>query len=465
MTSFKQQDGLIERLYWLIRLRWIAVVGVALTILFVEKVVHLSLFSLPLFSIVVFLGIYNLIFLLFLNHLNKRKAVNPALSESESSINGRKGGVNLNLSANRLANLQISLDLLSLIGLIHFSGGLENPFIFYFIFHMIIASILLSRRASYLQATLAIVLLMLTIFFEYKRLLPHYCLKGYLPYTLHDNLLYIFGASFVFTSTLYIAVYMATSISTRLRDEQRKLKEANTLLKEQDRIKSEYVLRVTHDIKEHLAAVEACLEPVTRGITGSLNEKQLDLLTRADMRASKLMSFVKALLEITRIKLNKEIEMRTLSFKRLVENTLSFVEAKAKAKGILIGCEIAPSIDQIQGAEVYLEETLSNLLANSVRYTPSGGRVSLIAQDNGETILIKISDTGIGIPKDELPKVFDEFYRASNAKEIERDGTGLGLAMAKQVVQRHQGKIWVKSEEGRGSTFSILLPKVVASGG
>lgn len=79
--------------------------------------------------------------------------------------------------------------------------------------------------------------------------------------------------------------------------------------------------------------------------------------------------------------------------------------------------------------------------------------------DKGNSILIQIEDTGIGIPKDELSKVFDEFYRASNAKEVERDGTGLGLSIAKQIVERHQGKIWVESEEGKGSSFSIELPK------
>ena len=100
-----------------------------------------------------------------------------------------------------------------------------------------------------------------------------------------------------------------------------------------------------------------------------------------------------------------------------------------------------------------------NLLANSVKYTHNNGKIDIKAFDKGNRILIEIADNGIGIPKDELPKIFEEFYRAANAKKTERDGTGLGLSIAKQIVERHNGRIWVESEEGKGSKFSIELPK------
>jgi two-component system phosphate regulon sensor histidine kinase PhoR len=198
---------------------------------------------------------------------------------------------------------------------------------------------------------------------------------------------------------------------------------------------------------------------VAVGITGELNAKQLDLVQRAVKRTAKLMFFVKALLEITRIKLSKEIKMEHFSFKDALAEAIVNIASKAKDKSISINFIIEPSIDKIRGAREYIQETLVNLLANSVKYTPRNGKIDISVNDKGNTILIQIKDTGIGIPKDELPRIFDEFFRASNAKEVERDGTGLGLSIAKQVVQRHNGKIWVESEEGRGSTFYILLPK------
>jgi signal transduction histidine kinase len=441
MLGFKQEDGLIERICWLIKLRWIAITGVVLTALFTKQVLKISLNSLSLYSIAAFLATYNLIFTLHLKRLKKNK---PA---------------QLILIANRIANIQIALDLLSLTMLIHFSGGIENPFIFYFIFHMIIASALLSRRASYLQATFTAILFVSIVTSEYFNFLNHYCLKGFIVYDLHTNKVYIFGVSFVFISTLYLAVYMASSISVRLRNREKSLKEANDLLEEKDRIKSEYVLRVTHDIKEHISAIKSCIMPVAEGIVGELNPKQRDLIERADDRAGKLIFFIKALLEITRIKLSKDIEMKEFSLTKTIENAITLIDTKARAKGLLIESHVESSIGLIKGAQIHIEETIANLLANSVKYTLKNGKIRISAEDRGDSALIQISDTGIGIPKDEILNVFDEFYRARNAKEIERDGTGLGLSMAKQVVERHHGKIWVESEEGKGSAFSIILPK------
>lgn len=145
--------------------------------------------------------------------------------------------------------------------------------------------------------------------------------------------------------------------------------------------------------------------------------------------------------------------------RKAVEDAVGFVEERAKDKDISIDVNIDPTIDRVNGAQIYIEETIANLLANSVKYTPGGGRIGMSVEDKGDSVLIRITDTGIGIPKDEIPKLFEEFYRATNARGMERTGTGLGLAIARQVVERHKGKIWVESEEGRGSAFSVLLPK------
>ncbi len=429
------EESVLERSFWLIRLRWIAIMGVILTVAVADRIFKIPLPILPLCVITAILIVYNLIFTILLTRLRKRTA-----------------------------NLQISLDLACLAALIHFSGGIENPFLFYFIFHMIIASILLSRRAAFLQASFAAALFLLMVALEYTGAMRHYCLGSFIAKDQHSNSLYIGGVSFVFVSTMYIAVYMATFITKRLREREASLGKANVLLNEKDRIKSEYVLRVTHDIKEHLSAIQSCVETVAGGIAGTLNEKQANLLQRADERTAKLMTFVRALVEITRIKLAREIEFDYFSLKKTVENAMNFVDTKARNKGIIISSNIAATVDIIKGAQVYIEETIANILANAVKYTSSGGRINIGVEDKGKDVLIKIEDTGMGIPKDEITKVFDEFYRATNARVASKSGTGLGLSIAKQVVERHGGKIWVESEEGQGSVFSIILPKAGAQG-
>ena len=428
-----QEQGLAERISWLIRLRWIAVAGVLLAIAFSDRVLKLSLPVVPLYTTALAILIYNLAF--------------SAISKKPYA------------AAYRMANLQISLDLVSLAALIHFSGGIENPFIFYFLFHMIIASILLSRRASFMQATFAVFLFCLMVILEYAGILKHHCLEGFIIHDQHTNPIYITGIAFAFISTLYIAVYMASSISNTLRERERALREANELLNEKDRLKSEYVLRVTHDIKEHLAAIQSCLEPVSGGITGELNPGQKDLITRAGERAGKLILFVKALLEITRIRLAKRMEKDYFSVRKTVENAVNLVEAAAGKKGIAISYSVDGNVDTIRGAQAYIEEALVNLLANSVKYTPEGGKIDISVKGKDGSILFAVADTGIGMHRNEIPMVFEEFYRGSNAKELERDGTGLGLSIAKQIVERHNGKIWAESEKGKGSTFFVMLPK------
>lgn len=436
-------DDLLERIFWFIRLRWLAVGGVILTVLFAGRVLKIPLPVFPLLAVALALAGYNLISYFLLLRVGKKEKKIPHPS----------------LTANRMANLQISFDLVCLVALIHFSGGIENPFIFYFVFHMIIAGILLSRRASFLQATFAVFLFTLLVILEYLGVLRHYPLQGFIPWGLYHNPVYVTGVSFVFISTLYIAVYMTASISGRLRERERSLKEANELLTGKDRVKSEYVLRVSHDIKEHLGAIQSCIEPVTGGITGTLNAGQADLLRRALRRTGSLIVFVKELLEITRIKLSKTERMEYFSFQEMLSDIVAQGAAKAKDKNISLSSAIDPSINRMRGFKEYIQESVSNLLTNSIKYTPRNGRIDIIAGDQGNSILLQVKDTGIGIPKVELPKIFEEFYRASNAKEVEKDGTGLGLSIARQVVERHGGRIWAESEEGKGSIFNMVLPK------
>lgn len=441
MDKFNPDTELVESLSWLTNLRWLALGGVIITIIFSRWALRLNL---PLFSlglVTAILGIYNLLFYLYLPQ------VTP---ETASELYAR---------AYRSANWQIAADLTALAALIHFSGGIENPFIFYFIFHMIIASSLLSRRASFRQATFAVTLFFVVVLLEYYGILAHYCLGRFIISDQHRNLTYIIGVSIVFTTTLYIAVYLATSITSRLRQRERILEETNELLKEKDRIKSEYVLRVTHDIKEHLAAIQGCLEPVIIGLTGELNLQQSDLIRRATMRTGKLMQFAKALLEITRIKLSKEFKVDYFTIKEAVDNALSFISLKAENKDIQITTYIDPQVDKIRGAKEYIQEVMINLLANSVKYTPRNGRIELTITDRGNEILLSVKDTGIGIPEEELSRIFEEFHRADNAKAVERDGTGLGLSLVKQIVEGHNGTVWVESEEGKGSIFYVTLPK------
>lgn len=437
--------GLADSLYWLIRLRWFAVAGIALTALFAKLRLGLALPYGAVLAAAAALGICNFLLLYYLDAA--RAEAGPALPAV----------------TNRLANAQIPLDLLCLTALVHLTGGVENPFLYYFVFHMIIASVLLSRRASYLQAAFALGLFLLMAGMEYTGRWAHHCAASSPALCLRGDRLHLAGLGAAFASTLFIAVYMASSISHRLRLKEAHLRAANDQLREKDKIKSNYVLRVTHDIKEHLAAIQACLDPVLHGVTGPVPQAQESLIRRSYDRTGKLMLFVKALLEITRIKLSRSMETGPFSLRRTAENAVNHVEARAKARNIKLTWAVGPGVDEMHGSQIYIEETIANFLANAVKYTPEGGSVDLAVGDAGASVLIRVKDTGIGIPADELPRIFEEFFRARNAKAAERTGTGLGLSIAREVAARHGGRVWVESEENKGSTFYFSLPKRAAA--
>lgn len=250
-----------------------------------------------------------------------------------------------------------------------------------------------------------------------------------------------------------------TLFFVELEKKEKALREANIQLKEKDRIKDEYVSRVTHDIKGHLAAIQSCLHIASDQSTGPLNEKQTDFLFRSRRRTAQLSDFVKKLLDLTQIRLSGKFDTAPFSLPSCISRALSICERKAEDKSITVTSNIEPSVDQIVGNQFSINEMTANLLLNAVKYTPENKTVHIEAKSSGDNIQIDISDTGIGIPADEIGHVFDEFFRASNARETEKDGAGLGLSIVKQIAERHGGQISVKSQQGQGTTFTVILPK------
>jgi signal transduction histidine kinase len=390
---------LLKRAYWLIKLRWAAILFVGAATYVSQNFLDIELQDVALYAIAILLAVYNVTVLVLLNHFAKRGNEVP------------------HTAVKKIINFQISADLLILTVLLHFSGGIENPFVFYFIFHMIIASILLSVRESFLQATFAVLLFCLLILLEYLQLIPHYCLIGFAPYCLHRSNLYILGILFVFTTALYLAVYMSSYIAVRLKRAEQAYRQANILLQKKDRIKDEYVLRVTHDIKAHLATIQSCLGLVVNKVVGPLDEKPAEFINRAHNRTIKLKNFVETLLKLTQMRLNDKLEMDVFSLRDTVLNAVAAVRTKAEDKSITLNCDVESSVDKIFGNQFSIEEVTANLLFNAIKYTPENGTITLNAKNGDDFTVIEIADTGIGIPVDELGEVFDECFRASTPEK------------------------------------------------
>jgi signal transduction histidine kinase len=437
------QKELGQRIKWLINLRWIAVIGVFIAITSTKYVLRIELPLSQLYFGNMTLFLYNILFLFY----------NRRLESYEDNDKWFK-------KATLFANLQISLDLIMLTFLIHFSGGVENPFIFYFIFHMVNASILLSNRAAYLQATLGIIVLGTVIGGEYLGILPHYHLGMFIPGKLCLlSLWYLIGVFSVFSTTLYITVYMATCIVNRLRKEEKDLAIANKKLEEQDRLKSQYVLTVSHDLQSSLSTIQSCLKVVLSDLTGSISEKSREMIARAEQRSRYVLHFVKDLLDLSKIKTTKELEKKTISLSKIVRKVIDQLKLKAEEKRLALSVENSTNSSLISANPDALEQLLVNLIVNAIRYTPWGGNVGIQIKEKPDCFQTVIWDTGIGISQEDLVHIFEDFYRTKNAELMEKDGTGLGLSIVKQIIDAHGGEIWVESGVGKGSRFIFTLPK------
>lgn len=232
-------------------------------------------------------------------------------------------------------------------------------------------------------------------------------------------------------------------------------------LKKLDKVKTWFLLKASHELKSPLNAIRSISKTLSDEYIGKLNEKQKEMLIRIDHRARALAEIVNDL--ITLVKGRAEIsfsEREKVNLCEVMADSVQFYNAKAQEKGIVmkIICTTHESI--VYGRREGLESIITNLLSNAIKYTNRGGEITLKMSAEGDHVFIEVSDTGIGIPEQEQQKMFQEFFRASNARQFTENGTGLGLAIIKTNVERHGGKIEFKSKEGKGTTFKVTLKRL-----
>ncbi len=423
------------RIRWFIRLRWFAAVGVLIFVAVGHFLLRLEFAVLPLVVVGVSIGLYNVVFL-FLT-----RKIQPE---------GKWG--------DRFASLQVGMDILSLTVLMHYGGGIENPFISYFLFHTIIAAILLPWRKMDVHVLWASICIIGVAVAELKGLLPHHHITGLLPFELYDNWKFVTIATFAIVTTLFNTSYLAALISERLHERERQLAEKNAVLAEQDRIKSKYVMRVAHDLAGPAGMITSCLKLVTQGLTGSVPEKSLDMIQRAQHKSEYLGDLVRDLLSLSRIKAARKIPKSAVSLEEIVRQVFEDLEPHVAEKSLILEQNLPANLPAVYGNADAIHELIGNLVANAVKYTLVGGQVKIGISNTGDEVLVKVQDNGVGIPAEAVPHIFEEFYRAENVKAEAVEGTGLGLSIVTQILNTHGGKIWVESEQDKGTTFSFTLP-------
>lgn len=229
--------------------------------------------------------------------------------------------------------------------------------------------------------------------------------------------------------------------------------------KEVDRMKTEFISLTSHQLMTPLTAIKLFLDFLSSERFGKLNKRQKEFVRRLTLSNENMIKLVSSLLNIARLESGRIlVEPRPTDLYALVREVVQELKPKIKSKKQKMNIAAGQKIPLFNLDDNLIRNVYINLLTNAIKYTPKGGSIGIEIKISDGEVLCQVSDTGYGIPSDEQEKVFQKFFRAGNIRKVEPDGTGLGLYLVKLIVETAGGKIWFKSEEGRGTTFLFTLP-------
>jgi two-component system, OmpR family, phosphate regulon sensor histidine kinase PhoR len=226
-------------------------------------------------------------------------------------------------------------------------------------------------------------------------------------------------------------------------------------LKELDRIKSDFVTAVSHDLRSPLTAILGYVELLRR--TGPLNEAQGKFVERIIFSVQSITALISDLLELGKIEAGFDENRVPTFLQDVVQHAIEAQRHQIETKQHTLDLRLPEVAQPVLGNPLRLRQLVANLLENAIKYTPPAGHIRIALESDGDFLVLRVTDTGIGIEQKDLPFIFDKFYRSDEAID-NYSGTGLGLSIVKGIVERHSGRIWVESQPGKGSTFTVMLP-------
>jgi signal transduction histidine kinase len=441
-----------ERADWLTGLRWIVLSLVAIAALIGNAVLGLQVPSLAIWATLIGIAAYNLAF--------------RAIARSNVLHDTRVG-----LHA-QLLRTQIIVDMLALTLLLHLSGGVENPFSPYYLLLMLIGSILMTRKDSYLFAATGSLLWASLLLLEAGGIVPHYNLQGFRLPTRYMEWSHIGAEIAVLTSAAFLITYLSSNVVARLRDSERRLYETNRScearayeldrvnerLQDMDRTRTQFIRLVTHELRAPVAAIQSFLRLIIEGYVKP--EDMLPIIVKAEQRANDQLDLISDLLDLAHIRDRvPATDTPPCDIVHVLTDVLDMMQARMDDKAqkrTLVIADDTPPVTCMRDEQV--KRIWTNLVSNAVKYTPEGGEITISVGREGSMLVCSVQDTGIGIAPEDQEHVFEEFYRTERAKEMARHGTGLGLSIARGVVESCGGTMSLRSAVGVGSTFTFTLP-------
>lgn len=437
---------------WLINLRYLAVLMLIALILGFYLLDYIfpqfEINTFPIWSIAIGMAIYNVVFHKLWDYL-------PANYEVGQKFHGL-----------RFSLLQILADFASLMLLIYYTGGIESPVYSFFLFHVIIGSLLMPVAVINLIITITLLITLSGALLEMKHIIPHHAVTGILDLSVYDNLPYLIIFFSFFSITLYLSNYLANSIAKRLYQREKDLTIAYTELDNAEKAKSKYVMTIVHDLKTPVAAATTYLNMILEGLVGDIVPEQKKPLERSKLRLDAAISTINDILYISQLKLSSDpSDLTKINIRDLFDDIYNDMLVMFNAKNIDFEIQAEKYEITLETEPKLMKYALSNLVSNCHKYTENGGKVIIKLSEEKDLVIISVADNGIGIPDAEREKIFKDFYRSSLSKKKGIEGTGLGMSVVVNTIEKYHGTIIVNSpsylaEDGKpGTEFIIQLPK------
>lgn len=451
--DFEQLWSLISsRNRWFIKLRFIVVAGFALFVIFTKQFFGIEFTSEQLWA-------YTIIALsLFVLNIGFSYMDNSGFVQ-----NSEYGFNQLHFAFN-----QIIIDLLAIALISYYSGGIESPFYMFFVFHMIIGSLILPGYIVYIICGIIVAYLGTFSFLEYYGIVAHHNFGNLLEAPLFDNYRYILIIISSFGIMMIVSVYLANTVARSHYQRSQQLRLALNRLRDAEKIKMKYTMGIVHEIKSPLVGAQSNLDLILNGYTGEINKETSEKIKRARIRTDEAVAIINDILKISKLKLLDTLTKEEVDLVELFNETIS----KKESQILSMNANVKIIDDRKEKKSTMLDRPLfelvvSNLIGNAVKYNSPGGEVRIFLRniDNDE-IEIVVADDGMGIPDEDKGKMFHDFYRANNVRKKGIEGTGLGLSVVKEIIEQHDGEITFNSpsritKDGRkGTEFIITLPNI-----
>jgi signal transduction histidine kinase len=367
----------------------------------------------------------------------------------------------------------IFLDMVVITLIVHATGGVESIFLPLYVLQLVGTNVHFSSLAGPLNLVFGGSLFVAIAIFEFHGIIPHNS-TGIVQDALYLNTKYIFGVGLTMVVLMGMSTYRSGYVVRSLQKVETELLKANNelvrmnqiyskvnrRLKEVDQMKTEFISVASHQMRTPLSATKWVLRMILDGDLGSLNAQQHEMLNKGYQTNERMILLINDLLNVSRIEEGRfQYRFVHMSLEEVMESVIQEMAETINKKEVKFDYhKPKTNMPKVNIDPQKIRLVLQNLIDNALKYTAPGGKITVEINQDTSRLICSITDNGVGIPHDQQKRIFSKFFRADNVIRMQTDGSGLGLFIVRNIIEKHQGSIWFDSTEGRGTTFYFALP-------